>query len=112
MAQGAERVRQAHLRMALGHPARRCARLEVAALFYSALHRANCEFARMTGRVPRCHAERNRRARRELPGVFDDYRDLYTGSIRARCCDGFRATDGRRKSACERSCGIEKAVPF
>ena len=85
---------------------------KVAALFYSALHRINYEFARRTGRVPRCHAERNRRARRDLPGVFGDYRDLYMESIRARYCDGFRVTDGRRKSAYERLCGIEKRVPF
>ena len=57
---------------------------KVAALFYSALHRVNCRFGKEAGRVPRNHADRNRRVERELPPVFKDYRDLYLMSIRAR----------------------------
>ena len=85
---------------------------KVNALLYSGLHRAKYQLVKQTRRAPETHAERNRRVRHELPRVFDDYRDLYMASIRARYCDGFRVTDDRRESANERLCRIEKKVLF
>ena len=49
---------------------------KAAALLYSALHGANHSFAVQTERGPENRAGRNRRARREPPRIFDDYRDL------------------------------------
>ena len=85
---------------------------KVNALFYSALHRVNYRFAKETGRAPGNHLERNRRVRHELFYIFDDYKELYTASNRARYCDGFRVTDDRQKAAYAVLCRIEKKVPF
>ena len=49
---------------------------KAAALLYSTLHGANHWFAAQKGKVPENRAGRNRRAGREPPRIFDDYRDL------------------------------------
>ena len=85
---------------------------KVTVLFYSALHRVNYWFATQTGKVPENHAERNRRVRRELPRIFDDYRDLYVMSRRARYCEGFRTVDFHRGHAVDLLDQLEKAIPF
>ena len=85
---------------------------KVNSIFYSALHRINYWFAKETGRAPESHAERNRRVRLELPQVRGDYLNLYTASIRARYCDGFRVTDDRRRSSHILLCRIKKSLPF
>ena len=85
---------------------------KVAVLFYSALRRINYWLARQTGRGPKNHAEGNQWVERELPQVFDDYRDLFIASMQARYYEGFRVTDDRRESAYEILRRIEKALPF
>ena len=85
---------------------------KVVALFYSGMHRVNYWFAKRTGRVPTSHISRNRRVERDLPEAFDDYRDLYMESRRARYRDGFRVSDDRRKAAYARLCRIEEKLPF
>ena len=69
---------------------------KAAVLFYSALHRVNYWFATQTEKIPESYAERNRRVRRELPHIFDDYMDIYTMSRRGRYCEGFRTVDFHR----------------
>ena len=69
------------------------------ALLYSALHGANHWFATQTERGPENRAGRNRRAGREPPRIFDDYRNLYGLSMHARCRGGFRTHDSRRAHA-------------
>ena len=85
---------------------------KVNALFYSALHRVNYRFAKETGRAPGNHFERNRRVRHELFYIFDDYKELYTASNRARCRDGFRVTGDRRRSAYVLLGRIKDELPF
>ena len=85
---------------------------KAAVLFYSALHRVNYWFATQTGKVPENHAERNRRVRRELPHIFDDYRDLYELSMRARYRDGFRTHDSHRVHALDLLGRLEQGLPL
>ena len=85
---------------------------KVAALFYSGLHRVNYRFAKQEGRAPKSHVERNRRTRRELPQVSDDYRSLYLMSMSARYRDGFETDGDRRSSAYMLLRRIESAIPF
>ena len=85
---------------------------KVTTLFYSALHRINYWFAVQTKKVPESHAERNRRVENELPTMFDDYRDLYTLSMRARYRDGFRTHDSHRRHALLLPGRLEKGLPF
>ena len=47
-----------------------------------------------------------------MPQVRGDYLNLYTASIRARYCDGFRVTDDRRRSSHILLCRIKKSLPF
>ena len=85
---------------------------KVVALFYSELHRANYHFARLTGRAPGSHLERNLRVRRELSRVRGDYSDLYIMSMRARYRDGHRLVDSRRRLAVEKADRIDEMLPF
>ena len=85
---------------------------KVVVLFYSALHRVNYWFATQTGKVPENRAGRNRRVRRELPQIFDDYRDIYTMSRRARYCEGFRTVDFHRGHAVDLLDRLTKEIPF
>ena len=85
---------------------------KAAVLFYSTLHRVNYWFATQTEKVPENHAERNRRVGYELPAIFDDYRDLYVMSRRARYCKGFRTDDFYRGHAVGLLDRLEKAIPF
>ena len=85
---------------------------KVTVLFYSALHRVNYWFVTQTEKVPENHVERNRRVERELPAIFDDYRDLYTMSRRARYCEGFRTDTFNRGHAVDLLDRLEKELPF
>ena len=85
---------------------------KVVALFYSGMHRVNYRFAKRTGRVPTSHISRNRRVERDLPEEFDDYRDLYMESRRARYRDGHGPKDARRGSAAGPAGRIEDDLPF
>ena len=85
---------------------------KVTTLFYSALHRANHWFAVQTGTVPSNHAERNLRVKYEMPPAFNDYRDLYTLSMRARYRDGFRTHDSHRRHALVLLGRLEEGLTF
>ena len=82
------------------------------ALFYSALHRINYFLAKRTGRAPDSHAARNRRVGRELASVSSTHRNLCLLSKRARCCEGFRVNDDRRRPAVALLDRIEEELPF
>ena len=85
---------------------------KVAALFYSALHRVNCHFVRLTGRAPGNHFERNQRVEKEMPEVFKTYRNLYLMSLQARYRDGLRTRDYHRGRALALLTQLERALPF